>query len=1141
MKHTGVLGTNITGQTVDLQAGRDVSMTAAQIGSLEGTTIEAGSNIRANSAEQYDYTMADVKVKKSGIMGSGMGFMIGTKKSTDEQQGEAITQVGTTIGSVNGNTQIKAGDTVHLTTTDVIGRSGVFVTGQDVILDGNQNTSTNQYMHKESSSGLTVSLGGQVATSITDGIRYKNQAKDRDNTILKSLEAYRAAKAFDEATNAFNAYRNTNSVITKDRLVNLRIGLGSSSSRSETTLHTESYVGGSLHSDGAVVVQAISPSVSQGTIRATGETIQGDIVRLQATKDIQLLAGTNQRNTTEVSSSSGWSVGANIGLQTGMPLAIDASVSKSKGTGQGEIVTHTGTNITGITGVQVNSGRDMIVEGSRIDGNRVLVTVGRDLMMTSLQDKDVYTNTEKHSGLQVSYNFDVLSGSPLHSKTTMNSSYQSVTKQAGIYAGEGGYNIAVGDTTRLTGAVIGSKADNSQNVITTKSLYTSDIENRAEYKAASSGGNGLVGVVSDTLGTMSVSGQSSSTTRSAIADGMIISGQGDSIDTIYRNTEEALQALKPIFDKQTVEEKLALTQILSEEGFKLVGDIATKQYIQNIQKAQEATSEAEAKGYREEANKWADGGIYKIGLHTLVGAGLGQFTGHGAITGAVSAGTNEALQPALSQIDNEELHKLASLVIGNVVTGSTFGGATALDATKFNWLNHYDQEYLLKDIMENEYDKYTLSQKIAFYIALNNLTAPYADELGINDGVSGYVYERYGTSLQYKLGAGFGNTIDTLAAALYNYAENQGIDRSYLDFLVAQNMKTYGDFNWLNHHYQGRLGNFKDVTNALASNAAITNWGYSGATSVANRGDVYADKGYKVFTAPDGHNYVSVNGELLYTTRESMYSSNDFGNALADLGYVVHKGNGWNYVLYNDKAYYVNRRANDGTVLGGDANYDNPSSVGIAVEVHGLGHVSLVAGFNNDTHFEEANFGRYIPNNTKKTQSVNIPYIRSITQANGIGAFLVDPNYILGREKTVYLLNDHYVDVKKVIDNYNTRVKSEGYVAQLDTFYLGEDRISPFAYRISGSIDNYQLFSNNCATTTLVAIRKAIKDDSIDINVKNINELLEGINPRVVRNILEEDYKTYHGKGIVKDMIVGKEEISNIADSLMNVSSSMNH
>ncbi|KAF1682032.1 hemagglutinin repeat-containing protein [Veillonella sp. R32] len=171
-----------------LQAGRDVSMTAAQIGSLEGTTIEAGSNIRANSAEQYDYTMADVKVKKSGIMGSGMGFMIGTQKSTDTQSGSYITQVGTTIGSVKGNTQIKAGDTVHLTTTNVASGQDVIIGGQDVILDGAYNTADENYYAKRSSSGLTVSLGGVVPSVLQSASNYISQGNHRDNTLLGTLE-----------------------------------------------------------------------------------------------------------------------------------------------------------------------------------------------------------------------------------------------------------------------------------------------------------------------------------------------------------------------------------------------------------------------------------------------------------------------------------------------------------------------------------------------------------------------------------------------------------------------------------------------------------------------------------------------------------------------------------------------------------------------------------------------------------------------------------------------------------------------------------------------------------------------------------------------------------------------------------------
>lgn len=266
-----------------------------------------------------------------------------------------------------------------------------------------------------------------------------------------------------------------------------------------------------------------------------------------------------------------------IGLQSGSPVSVDASVNKGRSSGEGTVVTHTGTTVTGESGVRVEAGRNMAVEGSRIAGNRVLVEVGRDLTMTSLQDTNIYTHREKNSGLQVSYNFNKITGSPLSSRTNMDSSYRSVTEQAGIYAGQGGYDVSVGKATRLKGAVIASEGPANQNKVTTKGLYVSNIENTANYTATGSGGSGLAGVASQSLGGLSTKGQASSTTRSAIAEGLIKAAEGDSVDTVNRNTENALQALKPIFDKKSVEEKLALSTLLSEEGFKLVGDIATKQ------------------------------------------------------------------------------------------------------------------------------------------------------------------------------------------------------------------------------------------------------------------------------------------------------------------------------------------------------------------------------------------------------------------------------------------------------------------------------------------------------------------------------------------------------------------------------------
>ena len=66
--------------------------------------------------------------------------------------------------------------------------------------------------------------------------------------------------------------------------------------------------------------------------------------------------------------------------------------------------------------------------------------------------------------------------------------HTNVTKQAGIYAGQEGYNIQVKNNTRLKGAVIDSQAEKEKNRITTGTLTWENIDNKAEYKT---GGHGI--------------------------------------------------------------------------------------------------------------------------------------------------------------------------------------------------------------------------------------------------------------------------------------------------------------------------------------------------------------------------------------------------------------------------------------------------------------------------------------------------------------------------------------------------------------------------------------------------------------------------------------------------------------------------
>ena len=78
-------------------------------------------------------------------------------------------------------------------------------------------------------------------------------------------------------------------------------------------------------------------------------------------------------------------------------------------------------------------------------------------------------------------NFKDPTGSINASVGRIDSKWKSVTEQAGIYAGEEGYNINVGNNTTLEGAVIKSDAPKAKNKLTTKSLEMKDIQNEAEY------------------------------------------------------------------------------------------------------------------------------------------------------------------------------------------------------------------------------------------------------------------------------------------------------------------------------------------------------------------------------------------------------------------------------------------------------------------------------------------------------------------------------------------------------------------------------------------------------------------------------------------------------------------------------------
>ncbi len=141
--------------------------------------------------------------------------------------------------------------------------------------------------------------------------------------------------------------------------------------------------------------------------------------------------------------------------------------------------THTGTTVVGSDAVAITSGKDTHISGSKVIGKSVTADVGGNLSIESLQDTKTYVGESSNKGFSVSTNAGSLSNVSMSSSNgKMKSDYASVTEQAGIYAGDGGFVINTAETTSLTGAVIEIADVDSikyYQLMATNSLVVSDM------------------------------------------------------------------------------------------------------------------------------------------------------------------------------------------------------------------------------------------------------------------------------------------------------------------------------------------------------------------------------------------------------------------------------------------------------------------------------------------------------------------------------------------------------------------------------------------------------------------------------------------------------------------------------------------
>lgn len=443
-----------------------------------------------------------------------------------------------------------------------------------------------------------------AARSMTAPMKRAGEVKD---SRLKALYAYEAGKNLKQASDTFHSVKDVKKGLA------LTVGVGSMKSESHSLRTGTEAASSTLAAGGNVSVTA------DRDITVKGSTITGEKVNLKAGRNIYVQAEESTRTARTDEKAKGGAVSVSFGASGFQGL----SASYGKGTNHETetTLTHAGSRIKAGDTLAVDSGKDTVITGSLLKGKYVSVHTGGDLSIESLQDSKTYTQNGKSIGLGIGTNL-TKAGTVVQAgkgKENTDSTYRSVTEQAGIYAGSKGYDITVKGNTHLTGAVIDSKAEKEKNKLTTGTLTWEDIENKASYES-----HGKTQTVSsdkvsssNPLGAsvamaVPVQGSHSSITRVAIADGIIQTTEGKTEKEISRDTKNTLNKLAEIFDKKSVQEKQELIGLIAKEGFTLVGDIATRKQESLRTKAAEArthNNEAKAESYEKEAAKWAENGI----------------------------------------------------------------------------------------------------------------------------------------------------------------------------------------------------------------------------------------------------------------------------------------------------------------------------------------------------------------------------------------------------------------------------------------------------------------------------------------------------------------------------------------------------
>ncbi|MDT3252731.1 hemagglutinin repeat-containing protein [Serratia sp. root2] len=705
-------GTLLSGDSVSITAGNDLTVSGSAIAADRDVNLQAGNNIAITAATETESHYLLEEKKKSGLLGSGgIGFTVGSQSSRHQvdESGTTQSQSVSTVGSSQGNVNITAGNQLHIGGADLVAGKDLSLSGSSVLIDPGYDQRSREEKFESKQSGLTLALSGTVGSALNTAVSTAQQANKEGDGRLSALQGTKAALSGVQAVQAGRMDAAKGNDPSNNNTVGVSLSYGSQSSSSTQTSGQSAAQGSSLQAGNTLSIRA-----TEGDITVRGSQLQaGKDLNLDAARDVNLLSAKNTEYLDGKNESQGGTVGVGIGVGSGgWGISVSASVNKGQGSESGNGTTHSETTVNAGHQVNIISGRDTTLKGAQVTGETVKADVGRNLTLTSEQDSDRYDAKQQSASAGGSFTFGSMtgSGSVNVSQDKLHSNFDSVQEQTGIFAGKGGFDIHVGEHTQLDGAVIGSTATADKNRLDTGTLGFTDIHNQADFKtehqSAGFSSGGAIGsqfagnAANNLLVGANNEGHASSTTQSAVSDGAIIirdqDKQQQNVDDLSRDVEHANQTLSPIFDKEKEQNRLKTAQLIGEVGSQAADIARTEGDIRSLTAGK---AELAAKGEKEPGEgatkaQWKDYNdkvqatdSYKAaqkqwGTGSAIQQGISAATA--AVQGLAGGDLHAAVAGGLSPYLAEQIHKLApdeaSRAMAHAVVGAVVAQASGNSA-----------------------------------------------------------------------------------------------------------------------------------------------------------------------------------------------------------------------------------------------------------------------------------------------------------------------------------------------------------------------------------------------------------------------------------------------------------------------------